>query len=208
MISPTARRCLRGSSGREDLHWLNIRGTLWQSRSSAPARSIGELQIDPTRDFRTTESQFRVEPDDEWAGVCEREQVSTRVGAQHDVEPFAVEIDGEDTVRAGSKATKPTFASSTRPDFRNDLIAAETRVEHSAELCRLRKSAGFDRLSAAAAVVPIAGNQHGSEPTPVDADALDIGTPCAKGGGVRHDVGGIDQSTVVAKGGVIAAGDR
>lgn len=130
------------------------------------------------------------------------------MGAQHDVEPFAVEIDGEDTVRAGSKATKPTFASSTCPDFLSDLIADETRGEHPAEPCRLPRSTGFDRLSAAAAVAPIAGNQQGSEPTPVDADALDIGTPCTKGGGIRHDVGGIDQGTVVAKGGVIAAGDR
>ncbi|MEY2759597.1 MAG: hypothetical protein RIR33_3375 [Pseudomonadota bacterium] len=36
MISPTASRCLRGSSGQEEPNWLSIRGTLWQSRSSAP----------------------------------------------------------------------------------------------------------------------------------------------------------------------------
>jgi len=75
------------------------------------------------------------------------------VSPKHEVEAFAVEIDGEVTVLAGSKATKHTFVSNTYADLRSDLIADGTLVEHSAELYRFSRSAVFDSLSAAAAVV-------------------------------------------------------
>lgn len=75
------------------------------------------------------------------------------VSPKHEIEAFAVEIDGEVTVLAGSTATKHTFASNSYADLRNDLIADGTMVEHSAELYRFARSAVFDSLSAAAAVV-------------------------------------------------------
>lgn len=75
------------------------------------------------------------------------------VSPKHEVEAFAVEIDGEVTVLAGSMATKHTFVSNTYADLRNDLIADGTLVEHSTELYRFARSAVFDSLSAAAAVV-------------------------------------------------------
>lgn len=72
---------------------------------------------------------------------------------KHDVHAYAVEVDGEVTVLAGSTATKNAFVSNAYADIRDALIRDGTLVDHSETLLRFAQNATFQSPSAAAAVV-------------------------------------------------------
>ena len=69
------------------------------------------------------------------------------------ISAFAVEQDGEVTVRAGSKATTAQFTSNTYGDLRDGLLKDGTLVPDGAGLLEFAQDATFPSPSAAAAVV-------------------------------------------------------